>query len=376
MRPSGYAPLIVVAVLLGGSGPPAAQGEADHAAIAGAALTEVIRPGYAAFAGAADDLQGKMDALCNAPSAPSLDQAKQAFAATVAAWSKVEILRFGPVTQDHRFERLFFWPDPKGIGLKQVQQALAEKDEDIGLPDELAAKSVAIQGLPALEYLLYGDGAEVLAKERQIVGENSPPEVDTEGAFRCGFALAVATNIDRIARAVVEDWREGSAYEKAFLGPVPDDPIYHTAKEVTLDLFKSFTAGIELVRDQKLSKPLGPSPAEAKPKLAAFWRSGLTFANAAGNLAGVRTLFAKGGFAQVVANESAGVENSILFDLDHAIEVLRGIDLPMAEVANDDDMRAKIEALRVALKSAAQTAGDMIARGAGLAFGFNAMDGD
>jgi predicted lipoprotein len=41
-----------------------------------------------------------------------------------------------------------------------------------------------------------------------------------------------------------------------------------------------------------------------------------------------------------------------------------------------NDLRASIEALRVALKSAAQTAGDMIARGAGLAFGFNAMDGD
>ncbi|MGB6924436.1 MAG: hypothetical protein WBE08_13390 [Methyloceanibacter sp.] len=37
---------------------------------------------------------------------------------------------------------------------------------------------------------------------------------------------------------------------------------------------------------------------------------------------------------------------------------------------------AKLEALRVSLKSAATTAGDIIARGAGLAFGFNAMDGD
>ena len=56
---------------------------------------------------------------------------------------------------------------------------------------------------------------------------------------------------------MVEDWREGSAYEKAFLEPRPADPIYHAPKEVTLDLFKSFTAGIELVRDQKLAKPLG-----------------------------------------------------------------------------------------------------------------------
>jgi uncharacterized protein len=377
MKPLQRLRLIVAATLLCGSAPSAPQGAADHAAIARDALTEVIRPGYAALAKETGTLQDKVAALCQLPSEAALDQAKQAFGATVMAWSRVEILRFGPVTEHHRYERLFYWPDPKSIGLRQVQDALAAKDDGVELPDELAGKSVALQGLPALEYLLYGDGAEALAKEREIVGDDeSPPEVEEEGAFLCAFALAVATNIDRIAGGVVEDWREGSAYEKAFLGPVPEDPIYHAPKEVTLDLFKSFTSGIELVRDQKLGKPLGASPAEAKPKLAAFWRSGLSFANAAGNLEGVRTLFAKGGFAQVVSGESAGVENSILFDLDHAIEVLRGVDLPMAAVVANDDVRAKIEALRVALKGAAQTAGDMIARGAGLAFGFNALDGD
>jgi len=95
-----------------------------------------------------------------------------------------------------------------------------------------------------------------------------------------------------------------------------------------------------------------------------------------GNLGGVRLLFAKGGFAQVVKGDSPGVENSILFDLDHAIDVLKGINQPFAEAATNEDTRAKLEALRVGLKSAGQTAGDIIARSAGLSFGFNAMDGD
>ena len=291
----------------------------------------------------------------------ALKEARAAFAGTVAAWSKVEIIRFGPVIQEHRFERLFFWPDPKGLGLKQIQDALAKHDVTVTEPDELAGKSVALQGLPALEYLLYGDDGDLPKEDR---------------AFRCRFGLAVATNVDRIAKSVVEGWREGSAYREGVPRPPPDDPYYHAPKEVTLDLFKTFGTGIELVRDQKLGKPLGASPAEAKPKLAAFWRSGLTFDNAAGNLEGVKAIFAQGGFAQVVASDSPGVENSILFDLDHAITVLRGIDQPIAEVVTDEDMRAKLEALRVGLKSAGQTAGDIISRVAGLAFGFNAMDGD
>jgi predicted lipoprotein len=270
-------------------------------------------------------------------------------------------LRFGPIVTDHRYERLFYWPDPKGLGRRQIKKALTKQDQSVTEPDALPAKSVALQGLPALEYLLYGDGEETLTTG--------------DGAFRCAFASSIATNIDRIARSVAENWREGSAASKVFLTPTPDS-LYRTPTEVMLELFKSFTSGIELVRDQKLGKPLGASPTQARPRLAAFWRSGLSLANAADNLEGVRALFAKGGLAQIVAKESPGVENSVLFDLNHAIEVLRGIDQPMAKVVEDEALRGKIEALRVSLKSAGQTAADAISRGAGLSFGFNAMDGD
>jgi predicted lipoprotein len=108
---------------------------------------------------------------------------------------------------------------------------------------------------------------------------------------------------------VQEGWSDGAPAAKAFLEPAPDNPVYRTPKEVTLELFKAFTSGIELVRDQKLAKPLGASPEQAKPRLAALWRSGLAFASMAGNLEGVRELFAQGGLAQIVAQDSPGARN-------------------------------------------------------------------
>ena len=338
--------------------------ETDHAAIAQDAVTKVIRPGYNALTAKTGTLKDKAEALCAEPSESALKATKDAFAETVESWSKVEIFRFGPVIKEHRYERLFYWPDPKGIGLRQVQKALAEKDESVTLADTLAEKSVALQGLSALEYLLYGDGAETLT--------SGAPEI----GFRCSFVSSVATNIDRIARAVAEGWRDGSAYSKVFLDPGPDDPLYRAPKDVTLELFKAFTSGIEFVRDQKLGKPLGASAETARPRLAAFWRSDLTFPNMAGNLEGVRALFTEGGFAKIVAEESPGVENSILFDLDHVISILAAVGEPVAEAFRDPAQRNKLEALRVALKSARDTASAMIARGAGLSFGFNALDGD
>ena len=97
MRPQVSLALVIASILLCGS-VSIAHAEADNAAIARAALTQVIRPGYAAFAAATSALQGKVATLCQQPSAATLREARDAFAGTVAAWSKAEIIRFGPVT--------------------------------------------------------------------------------------------------------------------------------------------------------------------------------------------------------------------------------------------------------------------------------------
>jgi predicted lipoprotein len=346
------------------SGTIAVQAEANHGAIAKQGLEQYIRPGYAHLAESTNALNQSVEALCQKPSEAALKDTKEAFAATVEAWSLVEPIRFGPVAEQHRYERIFHWPDPKGLGARQVREALGKEDQSVSEAASLSGKSVALQGLPALEYLLYGDGAGTLAKGGR------------EATFRCSFAETIAGNVAGMAKDIAAGWQDGAPYTKAYLEPGPTNSAYHNPKEVTLELFKTFTTGIEAVRDQKMAKALGTKPEQARPQLAPFWRSGLSFANMADNLVSAHELFAKGGFAQVVHDDSPGVEDSIVFDLNHAIEVLRGLDKPITEAVHDEDIRAKLEALRVSLKGAAITAGDMISRGAGLTFGFNAMDGD
>jgi predicted lipoprotein len=341
-----------------------AQADADHAAIARASLEQFIRPGYAHLAESTEALSQSVAALCAKPSAAALKDTQKAFAATVEAWSMVEAIRFGPVAQEQRYDRIFYWPDPKGLGTRQVREALTKQDQSVTDVASLSGKSVALQGLPALGYLFYGDGAGALAKG------------GGESQFRCRFAQAVAGNLAGMAKDIAASWLDGATYTKSYLEPGPSNAAYHTEKEVTLELFKTFVTGIEMVRDQKMAKALGAKADEARPQLAAFWRSGLSFANMADDLAAARELFTKGGFAQVVHSDSPGVEDSVVFDLNHGIEVLRGINKPIADAVHNEDSRAKLEALRVSLKSAATTAGDIIARSAGLTFGFNAMDGD
>src|SRR5690606_25449867 len=104
-----------------------------------------------------------MEALCRDPSQDNLDAARAGFAALVGAWSQAEIIQFGPITEDNRSERILFWPDRKSIGLKQVQAAIADHDESATDPDRISGKSVAMQGLGALDFILFGTGSDDLA---------------------------------------------------------------------------------------------------------------------------------------------------------------------------------------------------------------------
>ena len=80
-----------------------------HAAIARDSLSNYIRPGYAALADRASAIAASATALCAGPSDATLKAVRKSFATTVESWSEIEPVHFGPVVQDHRYERLFYW---------------------------------------------------------------------------------------------------------------------------------------------------------------------------------------------------------------------------------------------------------------------------
>ena len=91
----------------------------------------------------------------------------------------VDFLRFGPMAQDGRYERFAFFPDVHGTGARQIRGFLVSQDEALLKPGALARQSAAVQGLPALESLLFSGKAALL--------QPAPPE-----PFRCALAVAVA----------------------------------------------------------------------------------------------------------------------------------------------------------------------------------------
>ena len=334
--------------------------DAAVTAIMTRAVDDVIRPGYRDLEASAAKLTAGMTALCAAPSAASLTAAKIAFADTIKAWSRIEIVRIGPVIEHNRFERILFYPDRKGTGLKQVQALLNKPDEKDTTPEGVAVKSVAIQGLGALEFILDGSGAEALTAG-----------TDT---FRCRYGAAVAGNIRNVAAELVGEWERSDGMQAAWKHPGPDNPVFRTGGEAITALLGILVHGTETVRDQRIETFYRGDV--RRPRVAIYWRSGNTWPSVTANLEGLQQLWTRSGMRALLSAE----QQPIAADIDAALQSL----LQQAPVLNpdieaalaDDQERSKIDAVLDGTKQLIYGFNDKYGAAIGLGAGFSFSDGD
>lgn len=338
-----------------------------HAAVKASEVIEraidgFVRPAYAKFHEEAASADTAVAALCKDPSQASLDTARTRFSDLVKAWSQAEIIQFGPITEDNRLERILYWPDRKSIGLRQVQAAIAGEDETSADAKTIASKSVAMQGLGALEYILYGTGAGDLAGK--------------DGAYRCAFGAAVAGNIATMSAALDAAWAKPDGFAKLWANPGPDNPVYRDGTESVTELMEVFINGLEMVRDVRVKGFLGERPDDDKAKGAILWRSGLTGASLAGNLEGMDRLFEASKVGDALSDDAKWMADSTHILLQNGVADARSVNGPIDKALADPDQRAKFEHFRLVTSSLSSLIGTRMTAEFGLTAGFSSLDGD
>ena len=351
---------LVLPLALVGVKPAAAAVQA--ADVTNRAVDGFVRPAYASLAEHTAAATKAMKALCAAPSQQGLDAARAEFAGVVGAWSTVEIIRFGPIAENNRLERMLYWPDRKGLGLKQVQAAIASKDATLADPVAIAGKSVAMQGLGALEFVLHGTDAEKLAGK--------------DGASRCAFGAAVAGNIETIAADVSAAWAKPDGFAAQWANTGPNNPLYRDGGEAVTELLGVFINGLELLRDQRLKGFYGDTPDADKPKQAIFWRSELTGASLAANLDGMDRLFEASKLGDALPQDTRWIAESIHIQLRNAVGEAKEVKGPIAEVLADPKRRALLERFALITSSLTNLFGTRLTAEFGLTAGFSSLDGD
>lgn len=352
---------LFLALLLAVATPAVAQ--PDLGSLAEPTVTQFIRPGFAAFADATDGLAKDMARLCAAPSGPVLSDARDGFRASVLAFSRVEPVGFGPLARDNRSDRLLFWPDRRGIGLRQVQGLLAAEDESATSPATLAGKSVALQGFGALESVLYGIGAD-----NALLG--------APDGFRCRYGAAIAANISAIATALSAEWNDPAGISGQMLAPAAGNPDYRTAKEVAEEITGVLAHGIESLRDSRVLPIIGRDGADPKPKSALFWRSGLTVAAVAAGIAGLRDLYALSGLGDDLDAEHKWVDEGVRFEFANAGRALAALHDPIEQAVGDERQKRALVYLSTVASSLQTQIGDNLSAALGLSVGFSSLDGD
>lgn len=366
MRAIAAAFAVIVALSGLSFGPAPAWSTERNEALARAVLADAvenfIRPGYRQLQERAGALNDAAGALCDAPSDDALRSARQAFGEAVASWSRMETTRFGPILRQNAAERLYFFPDRRGIGLRQVQGVLAKKDETATNAQSLAGKSVALQGLGTLEYLLFGTGADELAVEA--------------GNFRCAFAEAATERIEATATLIADEWFDPNGIAKRFADPDPTYADFQTADDSLRALLGAFTNGLELIADTRIAPFLGGDAASARPKMAPWWRSGLTGRALSENLDGLSDLFETAGLERLLPSSDDSLPAEITFEFANAERVLTAIAEPLPELVQTQGARQPVSYLLIVARSLRSLFAERFAGAIGLVAGFSSLDGD
>ncbi|WP_459614991.1 imelysin family protein [Bordetella sp. 2513F-2] len=344
----------------------AAAGWSAHAALPpdlGQRLAEqYARPAFGRLLDTAGRLESAVARWCERDAPDGALQVRKAYGQLAQAWAGVEFLRFGPLVSGNRYERLAFWPDPRGVVLRQVQAALAQRDPELLAEGALAARSVALQGLPALEFVLYRDDG-VLARP-----------AGAGFVYECGYARAVAANVRAVAGELVQAWSAQGDFGRQFAQPREANDLYRNSQEVAAEAMKALSTGLQFARDVKLLPVLGASAQDAKPRRAAFWRSGQTLPTLEAGLQGMAA------FQQIAATalpeDGRWAGESVSGELARARQAVAAASGTIETAAVEPAPRGQLELLALILKNAKDIVDQDLAPALGVTIGFNALDGD
>jgi predicted lipoprotein len=337
--------------------------EEDYARAVGHVVTDYIIPAYERLDMTTAVLAHALKDYCADYNIPSRLVVEGAFAAAIKAWAAVDFFRFGPMAGDGRYERFAFFPDVHGTGARQLRRFLASEDQKLLQPGALAAQSAAVQGLPALESLLYS-------------GSNALLEAGAPEPFRCALAAAVSENVSIIAKDALAGWQGDDGWATLINKPGLENPVYRTHAEAMTEIVKAIVTGLEQDREHRLLPALGVTPEEGKASRAPYNASGQALSYLMASAEALESFSQASGLLDMLPESQKSYGDSALFEFSNLKNALHDAGLDLEAALADPQLRAKLSYATIVLQSLRDNFQRHISVAAGLTPGFNSLDGD
>ncbi len=205
--------------------PKPAVAEVDYSRFWPATVSGFALPASDALAEAALPLATGIETACTGG---ATEPFAAAFTEAVGAVARLSMLRVGALADENRLERIAFIPDGRGVVRRQVTRLIADRDQTALEAARLRDKSVALQGLTALEWVAFDKDGKVLLADS---GE--------EGAYRCAYAAALAARLGDTATEIRDAFAAPSGQTALLLSPAPENGLAKTHKEAAGFVFTS-----------------------------------------------------------------------------------------------------------------------------------------
>ena len=335
---------------------------ADYGRVNAALVETHALPRYERLATATESFAAAAKAFCAGPGDASLAGLRERFHDAMDAWMGVQHLRFGPVESFTRGYRFYFWPQARGKVAEAVAEIVAAGEDDSALAARIGQANVAVQGLLAVEVLLYDD---------RYLG------ADTKG---CGLLTAAAANMRTMAAGILADWRDGdAAFARLMTMPGPDNPHVEDHAAGTLAFFQSLYDSLQLIYDVNLKPVIGESAGSVRHFLAESRLSGRSQRNIVVTVEALQALYiGKGsaGLGDLTASADSKLDRLMRKAFRLTLATAQSIEGPVENAAADPARRPPVNKLAKQIRALTQIVRERLAPALGLAVGFNALDGD
>ena len=224
---------------------------------------------YAEFRTKLEALQLASKALENSPDDDDLGEAQSAWREARKPWKETEVFNFGPVADEPlRYgAKIDFWPARPDA----VEAVLAETGAID--PDDLGA---AAKGLPAVEYLLFAEGAY---------------EGFRESTRRYEYLRVLIDDLGLQTQRLVEAWDpEAGDYQSELVDAGTGSSMYDTLPMALSEVVNRMGFTIENIRADKLGAGIAPDGTPQPDKLESLF-SGRSIGDIDDNLRGIEQLY-------------------------------------------------------------------------------------
>ena len=326
-------------------------------------LKTIILPGYQQLQISAEKLAQTITTQCHAEQKIPAKSVFAAFKHTLSKWQYVQSQHLAPIETAQRYSRIYFWPDKRGRLGKQLQKVIARQAEDVTRSDSLSQKSVALQGLPALERLLF-------------------KPYKTSPQFTCNFTKSIAQNISQIASDILSDWhkRETSPVQELLALRQGPTKSYDTPKDLLQDIYRDIITNLTLITDYKLNVALIQKDTKLKLYLMESRFSQSSFQNIQANIAFIQDMTLgishQTGFTRFITNTRAReIVTEKFQSVSHALSPFLKTDYTDEQISHPETQQA-LTHLQTAVRHLRESLIEHLLPYLDIDLGFNALDGD